>query len=391
MNIIIFQEAYTVGGADYSIISLINNWTKSNDNFTVLINDSHPDISIYSSTNAKIELYKSYKNEFSKLSYFEEDTYEERIVFKYEPILLKILVDISSKIKDLNPDVIFFNNGGFPGGSSHFLAVLIASCTQLCLKIMIVRNISPIKNTIDAKILVNSFFDHVVTVSNFLKEKLIEDNYIETKKITTIYNGTIIQHLKLQTSEYNRNSIIISIIGSVEYRKGHQIALEAIALLSSKNRNVELHIKGFSHSNDVDKFKVLIKDLNIEKYVYWFPHTNNINELYENIDIIIIPSLEQESFSRVKIEAMSKHIPIIISDCPGLNELIVNEENGLIVPRYDAVSLANAIGLIIDDDNLRIKIVQNAFSTCKKNYNISESVINYINLINRELALKHGK
>ena len=41
MNILVWNECYISGGADWSLIDLINNWPNKSDNFTICVNKSH--------------------------------------------------------------------------------------------------------------------------------------------------------------------------------------------------------------------------------------------------------------------------------------------------------------------------------------------------------------
>ena len=61
MNILIWNECYISGGADWSLIDLINNWPNKEDTFTICINESHEGFNLIKNKakNSKIISFKS--------------------------------------------------------------------------------------------------------------------------------------------------------------------------------------------------------------------------------------------------------------------------------------------------------------------------------------------
>ena len=53
-------------------------------------------------------------------------------------------------------------------------------------------------------------------------------------------------------------------------------------------------------------------------------------DIYQNIDILIVPSLFEEPFGRIVVEANSYDIPVLVSKRGGLPEIIRNGQNGYI-------------------------------------------------------------
>ena len=82
-----------------------------------------------------------------------------------------------------------------------------------------------------------------------------------------------------------------------------------------------------------------------------------LNQLYSTADIFVLPSL-QEGFGIVFLEAMYYSLPIIATDISAIPELIQHRKNGLLVPPADSESLAEAILLLIENTQLKIKMGQ---------------------------------
>jgi glycosyltransferase involved in cell wall biosynthesis len=62
------------------------------------------------------------------------------------------------------------------------------------------------------------------------------------------------------------------------------------------------------------------------------PHTRDVDQFYSKTSVVIMPSV-YESYGRVAVEAMSRGIPVLASDTPGLRECL--GPKGMVLPRED--------------------------------------------------------
>lgn len=76
-------------------------------------------------------------------------------------------------------------------------------------------------------------------------------------------------------------------------------------------------------------------------------------------DLCVMPS-RYEPFGTVMIEAWAQDVPLIAAAAAGPRGLIRSGENGLLVPVDDAAALAAAIGRVLADDALKVRIVSGA-------------------------------
>jgi len=68
--------------------------------------------------------------------------------------------------------------------------------------------------------------------------------------------------------------------------------------------------------------------------------------------MVVMPSVWQEPFSRVILEAMAAAKPVVATRSGGNPEVVKHGENGLLVERNDPEALAEAIGRLLKDDAL---------------------------------------
>jgi glycosyltransferase involved in cell wall biosynthesis len=81
------------------------------------------------------------------------------------------------------------------------------------------------------------------------------------------------------------------------------------------------------------------------------PH-DRLEELYRRAAIVVLPSY-QEGLSVVCVEAMARARPVVASDIPGIAELVVDGETGLLVPARDATRLREALLQLLGDADAR--------------------------------------
>lgn len=96
--------------------------------------------------------------------------------------------------------------------------------------------------------------------------------------------------------------------------------------------------------------------------------TEEIFEEYRKARFLVMPS-KYEGFGLVTAEAMSVGLPVIgFRDCPGTNEIIIDDLNGILVDPGDKreVSLAKAMETLIEDEEYRKKLADNARETVER-------------------------
>lgn len=191
-----------------------------------------------------------------------------------------------------------------------------------------------------------------IAISSKIKEKLEKFN---------IKNSIIIPNpIKIKKShkrQHEKNEKInLLYIGRLDYNKGLQ---NIIKLIDFKKMNLIVAGKG-PLENKIKKYPI--------KYLGW---VNNTSKLYQEADIVIIPSLWEEPFGRIAIEAMNGGCPVISSNIGGLKDIIKNNQTGFLVHPLNFKEWEEKINLLGNDRKLREKFSQNALKEVKK-YDIKQ-------------------
>jgi glycosyltransferase involved in cell wall biosynthesis len=136
------------------------------------------------------------------------------------------------------------------------------------------------------------------------------------------------------------NSHVVLFVGRFVQRKGADDLIEALARIEQSD--VTLMMVG---SGDLDgRYRALAKQLKIRTHFAGFVNQRRLPEYYSAADILVVPSLRDETWGLVVNEAMATGLPAVVSDRVGCGpDLIDDERIGFRYPAGDVDALAAAI------------------------------------------------
>ena len=142
----------------------------------------------------------------------------------------------------------------------------------------------------------------------------------------------------------------IGFIGRLTPIKGITVLAEAIALLNCDTKKYHLVIAGEPVFTSEDDKRTVTEALNKVASTTTELGWVSPEELYSQIDILVVPSQWEEPFGLVAAEAMSARIPLVVTRSGGLPE-VVGESYPFMVDRGEPQALAETIEKI--SKNLR--------------------------------------
>jgi glycosyltransferase involved in cell wall biosynthesis len=250
------------------------------------------------------------------------------------------------KIKNFNPDILFTHLW-----YSNTIGRIAGKLAGISKVISFEHNIYDTVKTwkmffIDWVLQLLSY--KIIAVSKAVKKSLIRYK-INKNKIDVLLNGVDISkyenlNIKTLNNKFKKDFTFV-FIGRLIHQKGIDILLKAFALVKTGN----LLIVG--EGPDKEKLVELTKKLNIEDKVSFLGVRKDIPEILSYSDCFVLPS-KYEGFGIVVVEAMASGLPIIISDFEASSDLIVDGQEGYIVPKENY--------LILTD---RMKYLQNNLGT----------------------------
>lgn len=208
------------------------------------------------------------------------------------------------------------------------------------------------------------FADHLATCSHAAKEHLTGQGIAEDR-IAVIYNG-LDQEQFLDPPDgddvraqlgLGRDQPVIGAVAHISPRKGHRYLVEAIELLVARHPDICCLIIG--EGRNEKGLRQMISRMGLEGNVRMLGYRHDAVSLLKGVDVAVLPSL-REGLGIALIEAGFLAKPTVASDIPGIDEVVVNGETGLLVPPADPGALANAIGRLLDDPELARRLGQSA-------------------------------
>lgn len=87
----------------------------------------------------------------------------------------------------------------------------------------------------------------------------------------------------------------------------------------------------------------------------WWGWQDNMVEVYKKCHIVVLPSY-REGIPTTLIEALAVEKPVITTDVPGCREVVTPGVNGLLIPPRDIKALRDALALLLNNRDLRIRM-----------------------------------
>jgi glycosyltransferase involved in cell wall biosynthesis len=147
-------------------------------------------------------------------------------------------------------------------------------------------------------------------------------------------------------------------MGRLNRQKGHDLLIRAFAAALKTHGEWSLVILGDGPLRN--ELADLAARLGISRAVALPGVVDEPVEWLRSSGIFVHPS-RYEGFPNALLEAMSCGCAVIATDCPsGPAEIVRNGENGVLVPSEDVDALLSALCTLMDDENLRRKLGEQA-------------------------------
>lgn len=169
-----------------------------------------------------------------------------------------------------------------------------------------------------------------------------------------------------QTAEELRNSLKISqddfvyiFVGRLVKDKGIEELIAAFRILKKTVGSVRLLLVGpFEPERDPLSTQILAEIRSSEDIIH-VDFQQDVRPYFAISHALVFPSY-REGFPNVPMQAGCFHLPSIVTNINGCNEIIQHGKNGLLVPPKDAAALKNAMELLVTNRSLYASLQENA-------------------------------
>lgn len=155
--------------------------------------------------------------------------------------------------------------------------------------------------------------DAVVGISDFILQHHLRFGYFKNSSLQVVIPNSVNKVEFTQRKKTNK----IGFIGRLSPEKGIELMIGSFN--DSKHEGYQLVIAGNGNAN----YEKALRDCYESDDVHFMGKMKQ-KDFFESIDLLIVPSLWNEPFGRVVIEAYSYHCPVLMAKNGGLNELVYN-------------------------------------------------------------------
>ncbi len=216
----------------------------------------------------------------------------------------------------------------------------------------------------------------VVTVSKSSMDAILNIGFSSAEKIRIIKNGVTGIHF----ADYPKTLYPTFLyLGRLKNYKNIDIAIKAFAKIVTYHKNALLTIVGTGESYMM--LKSLIAKLKIENNVRFLGRISESEKAKQFSEswAVLQPS-QMEGWGITVLEANANRTPVIASRVRGLVDSVVDGKTGVLVELKNVEQFANAMKKIIEDEEYRKNLSENAYAWAQ-NFNWDSSAIEFQTLI----------
>ena len=171
------------------------------------------------------------------------------------------------------------------------------------------------------------------------------------------------------------DGLMFGIFGRLTRWKGQHVALEALRSLPG----VHLAIVGealFTEGDRAyrDELQRTAMEPGLQGRVHFLGFQSDVTSLLQAMDVVAHCSVAAEPFGRVIVEAMMAGTPVVATRGGGVDEIITDGQDGLLVPPADPAALALAVGRIMQDSALASKLASAALKSARERFSMEQTV-----------------
>lgn len=226
--------------------------------------------------------------------------------------------------------------------------------------------------------------DQGVAISEYAREFFIKNGAFRPDGIRTIYYG--LDGLAPADPELWRaragcysGEVVVGVVGRLIPGKGQDVFLEAGALLerNQNGRPVQYWIVGAGSQRGYLERKTA--DLGVSDRVRFWGYQTDIPGLLAAMDVVCVPTSPSfgEGLNLVLLEAGAAGKPAVASRMGPFPEVIIDGQTGLLVEPDNPVVLAEALGRLIRDESLRIRMGAAAQRRVRDRFSLPRAVAAY--------------
>nr|WP_315212126.1 glycosyltransferase family 4 protein [uncultured Flavobacterium sp.] len=205
---------------------------------------------------------------------------------------------------------------------------------------------------------------HIYPNSHGLKEIVIQEQFCKPEKLKVIGNGSsnginsthfnpdLFPNIFKKTLKANigiaPEDFVYVFVGRMVGDKGINELIRAFKKLSIENAKAKLLLVGSIEPKLDPLLPETLKEIRVNKAIISVGFQKDVRPYFAVANVLVFPSY-REGFPNVVMQAGAMGLPSIVTDINGCNEIVVQGQNGVIIPVKNSEALQKAMEIFLED------------------------------------------
>lgn len=162
----------------------------------------------------------------------------------------------------------------------------------------------------------------------------------------------------------------VGLLGRLDPVKGHSFFLEAVGLMKDHLTDQLFLIAGEEKNTARGELEKQTVRLGIDRWVRFLGRVPEAGAFMDQCHVGVIASVESEAVSRAALEWLARGRPLVATEVGALPEMVLNGDNGFLVPPRNATGLARTLRILLEDPARRKKMGDRARRTAETRFTL---------------------
>lgn len=234
------------------------------------------------------------------------------------------------------------------------------------------------------------FGKYTIVPSSTVGKRMAEDFGVPFENLRLIPRSVDLERYMLKDPPpASKKDFLIAVVGRITPIKGQLYFLKAMTrVLRDFPETKAWIVGGISPGKDnyMEELEVWRRRLGLAEAVTFLGNRRDIPEILRRSDLLVMPSVAEESFGRVIVEAQASGVPVVATRVGGVVEIIEDGKNGFLVHPRDDEALAEAISRILKDPALASRLVQEGRRKVEEKFSLARMAEDTLKVYEEALA-----
>jgi len=298
-------------------------------------------------------------------------TKEKKHLIKFVLLFIPEIISLYKLFEKEGVDIVDCNN------SWQFKGVIAGRLARKKVVWHLHETATPFFINIIFKFLARNFADAFITAGERARSYYLSDGRLSRKLIleiqapvdTSVFDPEKVKNDR-KIADYPGLKIVT--VGNINYLKGIEYFIEMASILSNQYDNLSFFVVGphfASQKAYSDKMVRMAQKYDLDN-LHFCGSSENIPSVLKAADVYVCSSIAEASPISVW-EAMSMERAIVSTDVGDVAKFIKDGESGFVVPIKNADALAERVGMLVENADLRKKFGTNARKIAVKNLDVN--------------------